>query len=119
MIATTAAVVLLLDSVFLYAISPHFTKQIASVQGTSLKVDFLAAAVCYALIIFAIHHFIVVPKRSLLDAFLLGLIVYGVYETTSKALLSKWMWKTVVIDTLWGGVLFALTTFILRKWWLV
>jgi len=46
------------------------------------------------------------------DAFLLGVFVYGVYETTSLALLRKWRPTTVLIDTLWGGILFALTTYL-------
>ena len=32
---------------------------------------------------------------------------------TNYALLDKWNIKTGVIDTLWGGVLFALTTFLI------
>jgi uncharacterized membrane protein len=45
-----------------------------------------------------------------LDAFLLGIVIYGVYETTSYALLKKWKLSIVLMDTLWGGVLFGLTT---------
>ena len=43
---------------------------------------------------------------------LLGLLVYGVYDTTNYAIFNKWDFKTVVMDTLWGGVLFSLTTFL-------
>ena len=43
----------------------------------------------------------------------LHLCIYAVYELTNYTLLEKWTLKTVIIDTLWGGVLFALTTFII------
>ena len=35
-----------------------------------------------------------------------------VYETTNKAIFNKWTWSTVLIDGLWGGILFGLTTFL-------
>jgi len=114
-ILKVGGIVILLDSVFLYLIAPYFTRQIQSVQGSPLTVDFYSAILCYTLIIFGLYYFIILPKRSILDAFLLGFVVYGVYETTSKALLTKWMWKTVAIDTVWGGILFALATYFARK----
>ena len=46
------------------------------------------------------------------DAFLLGIFVYGVYEGTSYSILKNWTIYTILIDTLWGGTLFALTTYL-------
>jgi uncharacterized membrane protein len=46
---------------------------------------------------------------------MLGIIIYGVYETTTYATLQKWKLETVVKDTLWGGILFYLTTFFTYK----
>ena len=43
---------------------------------------------------------------------ILGAVIYGVYEGTSYALLKNWKISTVIVDTLWGGVLFGLTTFV-------
>jgi len=82
------------------------------VQGEPLKVDYSSAFLCYLLLVFGLYHFIIVPQRSLYDAFLLGFVIYGVYETTTKALLKKWNWLTVIIDTLWGGILFTLTAYL-------
>jgi uncharacterized membrane protein len=48
------------------------------------------------------------------DAFLLGIVIYGVYETTNYALFKDWSILTVIIDTLWGGTLFAITTYIVN-----
>ena len=66
-------------------------------------------------LIIGINYFIIKPRRSVSDAFLLGIVIYAVYETTSKALLKNWSYKIVFMDTLWGGILFTLTTFIMRK----
>ncbi len=42
------------------------------------------------------------------------MVIYGVYETTNYALLKNWSILTVFIDTLWGGLLFAFTTYIIN-----
>jgi uncharacterized membrane protein len=50
-----------------------------------------------------------------MDAFIFGVVIYGVYETTNYALFNKWRMTAVILDTLWGGSLFALTTMILQR----
>ena len=47
------------------------------------------------------------------EAFLLGIIIYGVYNTTSLAIYKKYTWKVATMDTLWGGILLAITTAVL------
>jgi len=99
-----------IDFAYLSAIKGHFERQIAAVQGSPLRINLFGAAVTYVFLIFGLNYFIIRPGRSAQDAFLLGLVVYGVYDFTSLALLSKWQLFTAVTDTLWGGVLFYLTT---------
>ena len=87
-----------------------FEKQIKWVQGDSLVMDMVAAIFCYAILIGGLYYFIIRESKPIRDAFLLGLFVYGVYETTNKSILRSWKWQSVAMDTLWGGLLFALTT---------
>jgi len=108
----TLIVFLSLDFVFLYSMSSIFNKQIVAVQGSPVVFDMYAAALCYIALIFGIYYFIIREKKSILEAFYLGIIIYAVYETTTLAILKNWTYKTAIIDTTWGGVLFALTTFI-------
>jgi len=106
---------LLLDAVFLYMIAPIFQAQIIAVQGSPIQWNPLGAILSYVFLIFGLNYFILQEKRSVKDAFLLGLVIYGTYETTTLALLRKWRLQTAVIDTLWGGVLFAATTAIVYR----
>jgi uncharacterized membrane protein len=108
----TLVVFLSLDFAFLYSMRSLFEKQIIAVQGKPVVFNVYAALVCYIALIFGIYYFIIREKRSILDAFLMGIVVYAVFETTNLALLSKWSYKTAIIDTLWGGTLFALTAYI-------
>lgn len=107
-------VMLLLDSVFIYGIKDHFNYQIKLVQGSTIQPNVTAIILTYIAMIVGLYYFIIREKKSPADAALLGLVIYAVYELTTKSLLKKWMWKTVIIDTTWGAILFAMTTFILR-----
>ncbi len=106
----SGAVMLGLDFIYLSTFSNFFNKLVKSIQGTPIKFKMAGALLCYILLILGLNYFIIDPKKSLLDAFLLGILIYGVYETTSYAILDKWNMQAVALDTLWGGVLFALTT---------
>jgi uncharacterized membrane protein len=92
----------------------YFNKQIQDIQGTPIKMNFFAALICYLFLITGLNYFIIEPKRSVSDAFLFGIIIYGVFETTNWALFTKWSPLTVIMDTLWGGILFALTAKIIK-----
>jgi uncharacterized membrane protein len=110
----SALIFVSIDFFYLNLIKNYFSNQVKLVQGTPIKMNYLATLFTYILLIFGINYFIIKPNRSVQDAFLLGIIIYGVFETTNMALFKNWSWLTVLIDTLWGGVLFAITTFIVR-----
>ena len=111
----TAVVFVIIDGIFLSMMKPYFENQVKLVQGSALKVNITSTLLCYVFLIFGIYYFIIQPNKSVQDAFLFGIVIYAVYETTSRALLTKWKWSTVIIDTLWGGILFALTAWIMKK----
>jgi uncharacterized membrane protein len=114
----TAILFVFLDTIYLNLIKNYFSKQIFLVQGSSIKLNYFAILLCYMFLIFGINYFIIQPNRSIQDAFILGFIIYGVYELTNKALLTKWSWLTVIIDTIWGGILFAFTTYIIKYYYI-
>jgi uncharacterized membrane protein len=111
----SAIVMISLDFVYLSVMKGYFMNQVKNVQGSALKLNYFGAALCYVFLIAGINYFIIKPRKSVSDAFLLGLVIYGVYETTNYALLSNWSIITVIIDTLWGGLLFASTAYVVEK----
>ena len=106
----SGAAMLGLDFIYLSAFSKFFNNLIISIQGSPIKMNVMGALLCYILLIFGVNYFIIDPKKPLADAFLLGVVIYGVYETTTYAIFKNWSIKSVLLDTLWGGILFALTT---------
>ena len=110
-----SSILLIIDGITLNILSNFFNKQIIQIQGSPIKMNIIAAIACYVFITILLYYFIVSKARSVKEAFLLGFLSYGIYELTTKALLKGWKWSTVVVDTTWGGVLFALTTLIFYK----
>ena len=106
---------LTLDFIFLSANQKMFEIQIADVQRVSLQFRPMGALLCYIALVFGLYYFIIKTNRPPLDAFLLGLVINAVYEGTTYAILKKWKWQLVIMDTLWGGVLLSLTTIITYK----
>jgi len=110
----SAIVFISIDFIYLNVMKGYFFNQIKSIQGSEPKMNYLGAALCYIFLIVGINYFIIKPHKSVNEAFLLGIVIYGVYETTNYALLKNWSILTVIIDTLWGGLLFATTTYIIN-----
>lgn len=110
-----AVIMLLLDSIYLTLFSSFFNDVVMKVQGSKLKINLVGAILCYIFLVFGLNYFIISNKKPLIDAFILGIVIYGVYETTTYALLENWSPLAVIIDTFWGGILFTLTTLIAYK----
>ena len=105
----------LLDYLYLSNISNFFKKTINKIQKSPLIFKYIPAILCYLFLIFSLQYFIIFKKGNIVDAFILGVCIYGVFELTNYATINKWPLQLVIIDTLWGGILFSLTTFIYLK----
>jgi uncharacterized membrane protein len=110
-----AVIFVILDGIYLTLIKGYFNKQVKAIQGSDIQINFIATAITYIFLIFGINYFIIQKHKSIQDAAILGLIIYGVYELTNLALFKNWSILTVIIDTTWGATLFALTTSIVYK----
>jgi len=106
----TFVVFVTLDSIYLTSMKGYFDNQVKLIQGSVIKMNLVPAVLCYISLVFGVYYFIIKERKPLLDAFLLGLVIYTVYEFTNWALFNSWKPMTVVIDSLWGATLFTLTT---------
>lgn len=106
---------LLLDSIYLTLVSNKASKMIYNIQKSKMELNILGAVICYMFIVVLFYHFIIVKKGSLFDAFLLGLCVYGIYDATNYALIKNWSLTFSMMDSLWGGVLFASVFYIYKR----
>jgi uncharacterized membrane protein len=111
-IGVSAITMLAIDGLYLQTMKTPFSEQIYKVQGSPLVLKILPTIICYMLLVFGLNYFIISKKQSVYDAFLLGIVIYGVYDATTYALITKWSPQLALIDTLWGGILMSITAYI-------
>lgn len=111
----TCLILPLIDYIYLSLVSAKFNKQISMIQNKPLQLKIYPAIICYLSIIFSIYHFVILKGIKIQDAFLLGLTTYSIFDLTNKAIFDKWSWEIVIIDSLWGGILYSLTMYIVKS----
>ena len=108
----TFIIFLVLDISFLNLTGKLFADQVVDVQRVIGTMNYSAAAVEYALLLFALYWFILSRRSSILDAAILGGLINGSFELTNMALFKKWRIETVLLDTAWGAFLWGFVTFL-------
>lgn len=107
-----SVVFLFLDFFYLTSISGHFRELVKNIQKDEFSMKFLPTLITYVFLIYGLYYFVLREHKSPVDAAILGLVIYMVYEGTNLAIFKDWTWKTLFMDGLWGGVLYGATTFI-------
>jgi len=103
---------LVLDSIYLYATSSIFGVLVAKIQRTAMQVRLSGAIVVYLLLALGLYYFIIKPGHNTWEAGFLGLIIYGTFDFTNYTMFKNYDLSVAIMDTLWGGILFAMTTVI-------
>jgi uncharacterized membrane protein len=112
----SAALLVAVDAVYLYIIGkPVFEKAVYAIQKTKLDVSMPPAVFTYVLMAVILNYFIISVNKSPFDAFILGFCTYGIFDFTNLAIFKNYNFKTAIIDTLWGAILFFVVTFITYK----
>ena len=114
-----AVLFVLVDSIYLTNIAGPYGKMISNIQGKKMEMKLLPAAVVYFSLIGAWYVFIYRERKgrsyweNIGRAALLGFFIYSVYDFTNLALIDKYQLDLSIIDSVWGGILYATTTAIL------
>ena len=108
-------IILFLDFIYLSTVKGYISKMIKNIQQHEMEIKYLPLVAIYTLMSFGLYYFIIKPRKKVEDAFVLGILVYGVYELTNYAIFKKWDLVMMLLDGLWGGILFALTAHITYK----
>ena len=115
MLGLTGLILFIIDILFItYVFSHQYKPLIKSVQKSTLEINYVSAFITYLIIIFGLYYFIIKDRRSILDGVILGMVIYGVFAGTNYSLLKNWSFRVAIIDTVWGGILFGLTTMVLQ-----
>lgn len=101
---------LVLDIPFIYIINNVYKNLIGPIKFSNRVV--LGAAFVYMLLALGIVSIAYKIREPTLAAFIIGLVAYGTYSFTSYAIYPDWPLWLAVSETLWGGILLAMTTYI-------
>lgn len=95
---------ILCDLPWLYTVASWSQTMVQKIQrGSPMVLRWQAAPVVYVAL-----AYLVLQATSTLNAFLIGLSTYAVYDFTNYATLDKYDGYFAIADTLWGGILFTI-----------
>lgn len=107
---TAAVLLLLVDLPWLFLIGETAQGMIRKIQGSELSLK-----VVPALIVYLALAYLVTKTESVQEAFQVGLATYAVYDFTNLAMFKEYTLKFALMDTVWGGVLFATVRYALTR----
>ncbi len=111
-----AILLVAIDSLYLSFISKPFGAMIKRIQGTNMVVQLIPAIVVYIVLVASWKIFVYPelkkrsPKDTIVRAGMLGFFIYTVFDFTNLAVIKDYELGLAVIDSLWGGILFSITT---------
>ena len=110
-----SSLVLLIDYIYLslFGATP-FLRMVENIQNKKVVVNKVSAAIAYILIIIAVYKY-VINKLNYIDTFILGSVIYGIFDFTNLALFKNYKVSVAIQDTIWGGVLFTTTHYLFNK----
>jgi uncharacterized membrane protein len=109
-VVISTVILLLLDFIYLSYNRHEMEMQVVNIQRVVMQLKMVPTVLCYLLLIVGLNFFILNRHRPIHEAVLLGIVIYGVFDTTNLAMFKKYKWNLALMDALWGGALFGLTT---------
>lgn len=103
-------ILVVVDAVYLYFVGSWAQTMIVKIQRLFSPIRYMAAAIVYVLLALGLTYFIIEPKKTIWEAALLGLVIYGVFDFTNMAMFKHYDMRFAVVDTAWGATLAAITT---------
>ena len=109
---------LILDSIYLTLTKNYYNNLVTKIQKSPLELKIMPAVGAYSIILFSWYYFVFQniknqsKKKSIIDSVVLGFCMYSLFDFTNMAIFKNWDLKTVIIDSIWGSILYTLTTII-------
>lgn len=118
--------VLLIDFIWLRINAKNYNYLIEKVQKTPLSINIIGSIFSYIIIICALFYFSIPmiemkmkedKKNNLLILCVLyggglGLLMYGLFNSTNVGLFKNYDYKIAIIDSLWGFIIFTISTYV-------
>ena len=110
------AILLAIDSIWLYGNFKEHKDQFEMVQKSSLKIDKLAGLLFYVIAAIAHFKFVIPYSKTKEDAFkngaTIGFLLYASFDITNKAIFSDYKCDYAIKDIAWGSFAIGLASYI-------
>ena len=103
------------DTIFFSLIKNFLHNQIKIVQKKEINLNIYSALLAYILISVGIYYYGIIKQFTIYEMFFLGIFTYGIFELTNYSIFDNWKPEMVIIDTLWGGILFSSCIYLVKQ----
>lgn len=107
---TAVLLLIFIDMPWLFLIGETAQKLVFRIQGSDLKLKYIPALVVYLAL-----AYLVTKTESPMEAFKVGVATYAVYDFTNLAMFKNYTLQFALMDSIWGGILFAMTRYALDR----
>lgn len=123
----TIIVVLIVDFIWIYLNRNSYNYLVRKIQGTNIQLNFIGGAVSYIFIMTALFLFSIPMIKneykknknqsllllSMTYGGLLGLCIYGVFNTSNIGIFKNYDVYVAIMDTIWGFVIYTFAAYFL------
>lgn len=112
---------LVIDAPVLFIINKDmYAKQFLRINQGEMNINnrtYISAIISYILLAVGLYMFVLKDNNDMIlqKAFLFGIVIYGIYNATNLATINEFGIKESVVDTLWGGIICTIITFLMRR----
>jgi uncharacterized membrane protein len=108
--------IILFDIIYLSIFYNKYNIMIKNITNSDFNIsNYISFMLIYLLLAVGLYYFIILPNKSINEAFLYGLIIYGVYDLTCVTIFKKYDKTMALIDMIYGSSLFAVITYLINK----
>jgi uncharacterized membrane protein len=81
-----------------------YNDSVNKIQNEDIQLRFMPSIIAYTLLIINVLFVLLPHTTNILHFSISGLVIYGVYNATTYAILKDYPLKVAIIDTTWGLV---------------
>ena len=114
-IAIFSLIMIIIDYFWINNVMSKMYKPFLKAMNIEINMRLAFAIVAYLLMVCGYIFFINNTKDEYKNSILLGGIIFGVYGFTVGALFKGYSLQLALTETLWGALLYSMTTFLTNK----
>lgn len=117
-VAIIFLIMIFFDWIVLSILKKDWEVAVFDVQKKPLMINYNYGFISYIFLVIGLYYSVYRNIRkttwksdTLIEGFIYGILVYGTFDFTNLSIFSDYPLNLALVDTVWGGILMAATTF--------